>query len=36
TTDDYSERPDYRPITKFERRGLRLGHQVWDITFNKI
>jgi len=36
TTDDYSERPDYRPITKFERRGLKLGHQVWDITFNKI
>ncbi len=28
-------RPDYRPITKFERRGERLGHGVWDILFTK-
>jgi tRNA (guanine-N7-)-methyltransferase len=27
----YAERPDYRPLTKFENRGLRLGHGVWDI-----
>lgn len=31
----YSERPDYRPITKFEQRGLRLGHGVWDLIFRK-
>jgi len=32
---NYSERPDYRPITKFEQRGLRLGHGVWDLVFHK-
>jgi tRNA (guanine-N7-)-methyltransferase len=26
-------RPDYRPLTKFEHRGLRLGHGVWDLVF---
>ncbi|UDG83240.1 tRNA (guanosine(46)-N7)-methyltransferase TrmB [Candidatus Vallotia lariciata] len=31
----YVLRPDYRPITKFERRGLRLGHSVWDLLFTK-
>ncbi len=31
----YIPRPDYRPITKFERRGERLGHGVWDILFTK-
>ncbi|RYZ89443.1 MAG: tRNA (guanosine(46)-N7)-methyltransferase TrmB, partial [Moraxellaceae bacterium] len=29
----YSSRPDYRPITKFEKRGERLGHGVWDLLF---
>lgn len=29
----YAPRPDYRPETKFERRGLRLGHGVWDLVF---
>ncbi|MES2205365.1 MAG: tRNA (guanosine(46)-N7)-methyltransferase TrmB [Pseudomonadota bacterium] len=29
----FSTRPDYRPITKFETRGLKLGHGVWDIIF---
>lgn len=29
----FSERPDYRPLTKFEQRGLRLGHGVWDLIF---
>jgi tRNA (guanine-N7-)-methyltransferase len=29
----YSPRPEYRPITKFERRGRRLGHDVWDLIF---
>lgn len=32
----YSERPDYRPVTKFERRGHRLGHGIWDLLFKKI
>lgn len=31
----YSERPAYRPLTKFENRGLRLGHGVWDLIFLK-
>lgn len=36
--DDYcfAERPEYRPITKFEKRGERLGHGVWDIVFTKV
>src|SRR5690625_3553247 len=32
---DFAPRPDYRPVTKFERRGLRLGHGVWDLVFEK-
>lgn len=32
---DYSPRPDYRPLTKFEQRGLKLGHGVWDLVFVK-
>lgn len=35
TTAGYAPRPDYRPQTKFESRGLRLGHGVWDIVFRK-
>ena len=31
----YAERPDYRPLTKFENRGLKLGHGVWDLLFEK-
>ena len=31
----YSERPEYRPLTKFEKRGQRLGHGVWDLLFRK-
>lgn len=29
----FHPRPDYRPLTKFEQRGQRLGHGVWDLTF---
>lgn len=29
----YAPRPDYRPVTKFENRGLKLGHGVWDVVF---
>ncbi|WP_322046945.1 tRNA (guanosine(46)-N7)-methyltransferase TrmB [Paraburkholderia sp. J67] len=35
TAADYAPRPDYRPVTKFERRGLRLGHGVWDLVFKR-
>jgi len=35
TARDYAQRPKYRPLTKFEQRGLRLGHPVWDIVFRK-
>ncbi len=31
----YSERPDYRPLTRFERRGMRLGHGVWDLLYRR-
>ena len=33
---DYCTRPDYRPLTKFEQRGLRLGHGVWDLIFKRL
>ena len=36
TNGDYIQRPEHRPMTKFERRGERLGHGVWDILFEKI
>ena len=32
----YAVKPDYRPLTKFENRGLRLGHGVWDVVFKRI
>ncbi len=32
----YVERPAFRPLTKFEQRGHRLGHGVWDLMFEKI
>jgi tRNA (guanine-N7-)-methyltransferase len=35
TADGYAPRPEYRPVTKFERRGLRLGHGVWDLVFKR-
>ncbi|CAB3746389.1 tRNA (guanosine(46)-N7)-methyltransferase TrmB [Paraburkholderia humisilvae] len=35
TAENYAPRPDYRPVTKFERRGLRLGHGVWDLIFTR-
>jgi tRNA (guanine-N7-)-methyltransferase len=31
----YVERPSYRPITKFETRGIKLGHGVWDLVYKK-
>jgi tRNA (guanine-N7-)-methyltransferase len=39
TADDarggYAPKPDYRPLTKFENRGLKLGHGVWDLVFER-
>lgn len=36
TAVDYAEKPAYRPLTKFENRGLKLGHGVWDLVFKRI
>ncbi len=35
TAGPWSPRPDYRPFTRFERRGERLGHGVWDMFYQK-
>lgn len=35
TAPGYAPRPAYRPLTKFEQRGLRLGHGVWDLVFRR-
>ena len=35
TAAGYAPRPEYRPLTKFENRGLRLGHGVWDVVFRR-
>jgi tRNA (guanine-N7-)-methyltransferase len=35
TAADYAPRPAHRPLTKFEQRGLRLGHGVWDLLFRR-
>jgi tRNA (guanine-N7-)-methyltransferase len=36
TASGYAGRPDARPQTKFERRGLALGHRVWDLVFRRV
>jgi len=35
TAQDFAPRPHYRPLTKFENRGLNLGHGVWDLVFRR-
>ena len=35
TCEGFAPRPEFRPLTKFENRGLRLGHGVWDVIFIK-
>jgi tRNA (guanine-N7-)-methyltransferase len=35
TANDYAEKPSYRPLTKFENRGIKLGHGVWDLLFTR-
>ncbi len=32
----FAEKPEYRPLTKFENRGLKLGHGVWDLVFTRV
>ena len=34
--DGFAAKPDYRPLTKFENRGLQLGHGVWDLVFRRV
>ena len=34
-TQGYAEKPSYRPLTKFENRGIKLGHGVWDLVFER-
>ncbi len=36
TAQTYAEKPAYRPLTKFESRGIKLGHGVWDMVFKRI
>jgi tRNA (guanine-N7-)-methyltransferase len=35
TAAGYAEKPSYRPLTKFENRGIKLGHGVWDLVFKR-
>lgn len=35
TAEGYAPQPEYRPLTKFENRGMRLGHGVWDLVFTR-
>ena len=35
TAEGYAPRPPWRPLTKFETRGLKLGHGVWDLVFRR-
>ena len=36
TAEGYAPQPAYRPLTKFENRGLKLGHGVWDLVFRRV
>jgi tRNA (guanine-N7-)-methyltransferase len=36
TAEGFAPKPDYRPLTKFENRGIKLGHGVWDVVFRKV
>lgn len=35
TAQEYAAKPSYRPLTKYENRGMNLGHGVWDLLFEK-
>ena len=32
----FAPKPQYRPLTKFENRGIKLGHGVWDVVFERV
>ena len=36
TSKDFFEKPDYRPLTKYENRGIKLGYKVWDIIYRRL
>jgi tRNA (guanine-N7-)-methyltransferase len=36
TQGGYAPKPAYRPLTKFENRGIKLGHGVWDVVFTRV
>jgi tRNA (guanine-N7-)-methyltransferase len=36
TAEGFAPRPAWRPLTKFENRGLKLGHGVWDLLFRRV
>ena len=36
SADGYAPKPDYRPTTKYEQRGVNLGHGVFDLVFTKV
>ena len=35
-SDDFFKKPDYRPLTKYENRGINLGYRVWDMIYRRI
>ncbi len=35
-TGAYAPQPDWRPVTKFQKRGENLGHGVWDLIFTRV
>ena len=36
TSDDFFKKPVYRPLTKYENRGIKLGYRVWDMIYRRI
>jgi tRNA (guanine-N7-)-methyltransferase len=36
TAEAFAPKPDVRPLTKFEHRGVKLGHGVWDLVFTRV
>ena len=36
TSVDFFEKPDYRPLTKYENRGIKLGYKVWDMIYRRL
>ena len=36
TSEDFFRKPDYRPLTKYENRGIKLGYKVWDLIYRRL